>query len=225
VRDDVERRLVAAYRVHTVPDARTKDALLERLHETTDGVAPPSWQRIGVAAGLALAIAAAVLLLVRGAVLIVSPPDDSPAQAIYGADVPPAPTRAEPVPPRPTAAAPPAAATPAPSTSEAPRPRSPAHPVEPPGSTGIPGIGEEARLLARAQLALRDGDTATAATALAEHERRFPTGTMGLERDALRAIVRCTIERDAAAIAGARILVEDPRARSYATRIRDACGI
>jgi hypothetical protein len=84
-------------------------------------------------------------------------------------------------------------------------------------------LAKEAKLLSRAQAAMRDGDPERALAALAEHARRFPAGTMQLERDALHVIASCELDPQNASHAHA--VLADPRAASYASRIRRACKL
>lgn len=100
-------------------------------------------------------------------------PEPEPEQAVAApvpaqpVDAPPEP---EPAPPK-TKAKKASAAAPAPSSS-----------------------AEEARLLAKAQMALREGDYRGALSVVNEHERRFPKGTMVEAREAARAVAECKLD-------------------------------
>ena len=98
----------------------------------------------------------------------------------------------------------------------------PAVPVEPAAATPS-SLAEEVHLLASAQRALNDGDPATALARLAEHGRRFPSGTMAEERDAARALALCRAgRRQEAQAAAARFLAERPTS-PLAARVRASC--
>ena len=98
----------------------------------------------------------------------------------------------------------------------------PAVPVEPAAATPS-SLAEEVRLLAGAQRALNDGDPITALARLAEHGRRFPSGTMAEERDAARALALCRAgRRQEAQAAAARFLAERPTS-PLAARVRASC--
>jgi outer membrane biosynthesis protein TonB len=211
--------MLEAYRARTVPNAATKAAMLQRLRRHDPG-------RLVISVALSVAIAAAILLAIAAVGRVMAPAEVVPPgeQAVYGAAPPKreqAETRAPAVAPAPRVEAkietppPPAPAPPkirrAPARIEAPQP-------EP----APPSITEEARLLARAQQALRADAPDRALELLDEHGRRFPSGAMALEREALRAIASCKAHRPDAA-ARARTLLSRPDAASYAARIRSAC--
>ena len=61
------------------------------------------------------------------------------------------------------------------------------------------GLGEEVRLLSRAQQDLNDGRPTQALKTLSEHERRFPTGALAEERLAMRVQALCAQGRRAEA--------------------------
>ncbi len=87
-------------------------------------------------------------------------------------------------PPEPPAAGPPAIASVAPPprrTLPATRPRN--------------RLGEEVALLSQATSALRAGRTGEALTSLAEHQRRFPSGLLAVERHTMRAQALCALQR------------------------------
>ena len=219
---DDERHLVAAFRARTVPDDETKAALLERLLADTPRAVAGPWRRVGLAAGLALAIAAAALLFIRGAVALLTPASAPETdEAVYGTSASPASrtapatTTLRPVVTPSPAPTQPGTVPPSPSPTPAPTPDVPSPPDD--------ALTQEAKLLGRAQAAMRDGDATRALAVLDEHARRFPAGTMQLERDALKVIVGC--ELDPSHAASARTVLADPRAASYASRIRRACKL
>lgn len=235
---DDGRRLIAAYRARTVPDEAKKAALLERLCNRPE---PAAWPRVAVSAALALAIAAAVLLLLRGALSLVGPParersreqslDDvrtsAAVESVAVAPTSPASTVAPPQPETESIEAPEQSGGAPRSFDPTVRPRvgGPAQPESPPATSSLGSIAEEAKLLAAAQAALRDADPAGALAVLEEHARRFPQGSMQIERTALRAIASCGVARTADALSRARDVLADARATSYGTRIRHACGL
>jgi hypothetical protein len=90
-----------------------------------------------------------------------------------------------------------------------------------PGST----LAEEARLLAAAQAALRDGAVDDALRSLDEHARRFTDGAMRAERESLRAIVLCKSDRVDEGARLARALIAAQTAVPYASRLRTACSV
>ena len=84
-------------------------------------------------------------------------------------------------------------------------------------------LAEEVRLLSSAQRALNEGDPTTALARLAEHGRRFPSGTMAEERDAARALALCRAgRREEAQAAAARFLADRPTS-PLAARVRASC--
>jgi len=241
------RDLIDAYRRVTVPDAEAQDRGLERL---LGREAPPRAggrvHRLAVAAGVTVLLAAMLLLALRGIASIASPRNEAaPHEAPYQA--PPPPERSTVVPPpqaRPASRRGPATADAV--ESETPPHREPQSVSSQPGrrrapkpqrgevgprrqapspSPTVPGIGDEARLLADAQAALRDGQASRAIEILAQHSTRFPDGLMQIERESLRAVALCQDNQLEAGVALARRLIaQRPRSR-YATRIRRACRL
>jgi len=68
--------------------------------------------------------------------------------------------------------------------------------VESKKDEGSSSAAEEARLLARAQRALREGKHREALRAVDEHARRFPKGKLVEAREAARAVALCKLEPD-----------------------------
>lgn len=101
-----------------------------------------------------------------------------PAQRSRAAALAPSPPPSEPA-LEPAAAPPPAA------------PRARNVPAKPKPRAAADRLGEELALLENAQQHLRDGKIAQADQALREHARRFPQGTLSVERSAWRAIAAC----------------------------------
>ena len=82
-------------------------------------------------------------------------------------------------------------------------------------------LAEEVALLSKATSALHSGRAQEALATLAEHQRRFPRGALGLQRRAARAQALCQLGRKAEArteLAGL------PKASPLAARTRQACG-
>ncbi|HTQ02404.1 MAG TPA: hypothetical protein VMI54_01060 [Polyangiaceae bacterium] len=109
----------------------------------------------------------------------------------------------------------PQASAPAASTASAPAARA--------ASSGESSLELEARLLARVERALRDGDPRTALGVLDELERKVPGGALAEERAAGRVLAECEL-----GTARAAKLASDFTARhahsAYAARIADACS-
>jgi hypothetical protein len=210
-----DARLIEAYRRAVVPTRQAEDEILARL------LADPRPHRATwlVAATVVLAAAALVLWiagLFTGSVEHVAA---TPDQAVHDGAPPrePAPAITTPasLPPSPVA-------TP---SEPPPLPSRPATPVRRPPPAATADIAEEARLVAAAQAALRDGDPTRALASLDEHVRRFPKGDMQREREALRVIAECNRGHASEVATTARALVADPALAAHASRIRHACGL
>ena len=117
-------------------------------------------------------------------------------------------------------AAPPRVAPPAGSTPVIARPTSPPGPLAPPAA-----LAAEAALLQRGTADLRRGDLAAALAAASEHEARFPSGALHLERDALRAMALCRSGRMAAGTALARSVIRRAGALPLAARVSRSCAV
>lgn len=100
--------------------------------------------------------------------------------------------------------------------------RAPPPAIAPPAPSAST-LAEEVALLRSAQSALNAGDADGALSRLADHARRFPTGTMAEERDAARILALCRAgRRDEARDAAARFLRERPSS-PLAARVRASC--
>jgi hypothetical protein len=224
--DDVEQML-AAYRERTVPDAATRAAMRTRLSKARRRPQPAGPRRIVLAVVLTSAIAAALLLLVRGAALLFAPTvgtasrdqaSDEPATGSTVQEVVPA------VPPRASSVSPISGSQPPPLRAEPPtpkRPRAPAVTPQPEPSR----IAEEAVLLREAQAALRSGEHTKARKVLDDYTQKFPAGIMRSERDAIDVMLQCRDGGGEEARARARELLARREQASYAARIRSACGL
>jgi hypothetical protein len=109
----------------------------------------------------------------------------------------------------------------APATSDPPRSAPTTSPEssvrEKPPSTRL---GEEVELLSRATTALHAGRGEEALQALAEHQRKFPRGSLSLERRAARAQALCLLGRKTEA---ERDLRQLPASSPQAARAREFC--
>lgn len=155
---------------------------------------------------------------VVGGGLMLALPNEKPAPATLSA--PPTvaePTSAahEPVPVTPTAeataSAPTAAPAPSPGISAPPR--------------GEDHLAEEVAILSRAGAALRSGQPAVALKALAEHQRRFPTGVLAQERSAARIQALCALGRVSEGLAELKRLEQKAPRSPHVARARKACGL
>lgn len=228
---DDPRRMIEAYRARAVPDARAKAVLLERLLATEPLPVRSDARRWALLVGITVALAAALLLVLAGIGGALGLRAEVPAreQAVHGsaAAPDPEPTHAPAQPPVPANRVADPSPAPAAPQVESPRPHArpsgkpgPAAPVDPPATSTLV---EEGRLLARAQAALRDGDPRRALAELDEHARRFPSGGMAVERDALQIIATC--EAGDREPTRARAFVARSDAATYAARIRRACEL
>lgn len=85
-------------------------------------------------------------------------------------------------------------------------------------------LAAEARILARARAALRDGRAEAALEASREHGARFPSGALREERMATEALAACALGlRDEAQKLSAELARTSP-ASAYLARIRAACA-
>ncbi len=203
--DHIDDYLAAFRRERPGPDARRRnwEALRARLedHEGPRRArAAAEIRRLTAAVGLTLAIAAAVLLLIRGVgsgISAIRERQAVPMEAVDHAPTPAprlatsvAPDRAAPAPPTPIIEPAPA---PAPAPSLAPpvlRPR-PRVEAGPPPAPSPDTLAAETRLLALARRGLAADDLPTALTALRQHARRFPDGALTEERLAYLSIAQC----------------------------------
>ena len=94
----------------------------------------------------------------------------------------------------------------------------------PPSAPSGGAIEDEIELMARAQNALRTGDSRGALTFLDQHAARFPKGQMAEEREAFRIFALCAIDKDGARAKATRFLRAHPNSPVLG-RIRKECGI
>ena len=85
------------------------------------------------------------------------------------------------------------------------------------------GLAEEVALLSRAETELRAGRPAKALLALAEHQRKFPRGTLAEERTAARIQALCALGRSDEANAQLRQLLHISPKSAHEERARQAC--
>lgn len=90
-------------------------------------------------------------------------------------------------------------------------------------------MGVEVALLARAQRALREGQSAEALALAQQHARAFPDGELHQERDGVAALARCMLDLSeperARARAQARVFLERAPSSPLAARVRKLCGL
>ena len=82
----------------------------------------------------------------------------------------------------------------------------------------------ESELIERMQVALRTGDAPQALRLASEHERRFPDGALGEERDSARAIAHCWLAQPQARAALLTSFVQRYAGSPYGARVRAACN-
>lgn len=227
--DADQQRLLESYRAHEVPHDVERDRLLARLLASR-GAGRSGPPRTALAIGLACAIAAIALLVLRAVASLL---DTSTATAIEQSIDERAPDAPAPVETRAAIAEPPALPNVAPPEPmppanpivETPRrraaPQEPA-PVEPPPSASI---AVEAALLRDAQAQLRARALAQAEALLDEHRTRFPDGQMRDEREAIAVLVACASGSSTEIRERARTLLGGPHVAAYEARIRSACGL
>ncbi|HEY0469564.1 MAG TPA: hypothetical protein VGC79_35485 [Polyangiaceae bacterium] len=85
------------------------------------------------------------------------------------------------------------------------------------------GLAEEVALLSRAETELHAGRPAKALLALAEHQRKFPRGTLAEERTAARIQALCALGRNEEANAQLRQLAHISPNSAHEERARQAC--
>lgn len=259
---DLRERLVRAYRVAAIPSPEAENAIVARLLEQPSVVPHVRKTRVVSAVAIAVAIAATLLVTLRGVHSLIVTPDREPPSSLQQAPNhaprgtaceqdtkdcvaastasaaswfrPPSETPSEisgtvrtlpPVTRRavspPTNWRPGEAGT---SSQAAPSAGSPSVRPDAPGETPST-LAKEAKLLAGAQAALRDGAHDRALQALDEHAATFPTGAMRLERRALRAVALCSSGRIREGKEVARRLVTPGSTVPYSARIASACGV
>lgn len=109
------------------------------------------------------------------------------------------------------------------STADSRTPHASTDPPDPQPPTQGSTLAEENRLLAQARAALLDHRPERALQRLDEHARRFPSGMLSEERQALRAVALCEAGRELEGKAQARtFLLAHPQA-ALAQRVRSAC--
>ena len=106
------------------------------------------------------------------------------------------------------------------STLERPRPASSRSGAHPPADF----LPEEVRLLSRAEQQMNDGLAEDALRTLAEHERKFPTGSLAEERMAARVQVLCALGRTAEAKSDLTRLTRAYPKSPHLERARSVCG-
>lgn len=85
------------------------------------------------------------------------------------------------------------------------------------------GLEAELRLVRRAQLAFGDGAYDDALAAIDEHRQRFPTGVLTQEREALRALTLCALQRSREAAKVIQAFLDAYPTSPQRERVRAAC--
>ncbi len=139
---------------------------------------------------------------------VVAPPDPIAAPQVTpdDASAPPAPSAKGPARARPAQT----------------RPSSPDEPAVDPAPTGPSSIVQERQLLTRAWGALSSGEHAKALEQAQSHARRFPTGMLAVERDAIATIAGCHVQRPGWSAKAQAFLATHGKTPS-ARRVRQAC--
>jgi hypothetical protein len=229
--DELERQVLRRARRAMEPPpgaaTATQSALLHRIEHApaepvaTDGVHLATGPAVGTAAAL---IGAGFVAgwLAHGTAASVPHPVEPPASVASAAAMQ---ELEQPTPQMP----------PIPSAEEAPTPRPPAPtvvraavPAVPSASSGpleASTLLEEARLLQKAERALRGGDAAAALYLLEELDRTIPQGKLHQERRAARLLAQCSYEPSVVSRTAARSFLLQNPASVYAERIRAACRI
>lgn len=96
-------------------------------------------------------------------------------------------------------------------------------PDDPSAQTPASPLVQERAILARAWAALARGAHADALATADEHARRFPSGVLGVERDAITTIARCKAKRPGWSKAAADYLAANGQT-PLARRVREACA-
>ncbi len=182
---DVDAVLADAKMIRPVPQAVRARALARAragmAMAATDGATPPRHTTrrrvIALAASFAIAVVAASAVAALG--IQAARRRDAPRPSDSHAPAPPT----VPAHPSPTVAAPPPIEQPSDEQglASAPKPQRP-----PRATTGQESYAAELELLTRAQVAFAGRDFANALALVAEHGRRFPSGRLIEEREALR---------------------------------------
>lgn len=218
--EEVDReleRLFGSAREATLPDAGAKERIRALLTPqlasggtTGSAIKRPAW----------LALGAGVIGLCAGALWLMNAPETQRVAPAPSAVSQPAPAPAAPLS---VSALPEVARLPEPTPSAKPRSLPPAAVSKPAPSVEATDPAEELTLVRAMQQALRAGNSSQALTLADEHARRFPRGTLGEEREGVRAVARCRL---AAPVDRAAIL-EAFSSRfggsPYAARVKQAC--
>jgi hypothetical protein len=92
------------------------------------------------------------------------------------------------------------------------------------GSRASDSLAQEVAILSRASADLHAGRPVAALAALAEHQRRFPTGVLALERSAARVQALCALGRTKEARVELARLSRTAPSSPHEARARKACG-
>jgi len=234
---DLEQRLERLFdstRRGTEPDARARERVRAALAVRLAGTQPPPsrWRWTSKATTWA-ALSGGVLAGVVAWMYAVQPK----AAEDPGAQLLSAPNRASSVPsaarleePGATESAPGPATVPgtvagtAASSAEAAAPQK--APARPAAIAAVPRAGQESEvaLMSALQLALKRGDSRTALELADEHQRRFPRGALSMEREAGRAVARCSSVKSEGRAAVLADFSERFPTSPYSSKVEDACS-
>ena len=227
------RDVVAAYRRGRVlsddardrVQARLADSLAHREH-ASGRARIETRRRIAIAAIAALAAAACIVLLARGLRSTPTLPaeHDDRGQAPYERGD----ERTEPVDARTPEASATEAIAPAPVEIHVERATPPSRAtvrseVAPAPTSPDTSLAAELALVRSVRTAIDRDDPDAALAAVAEHERRFPTGQLVEERKSLRVEALCRAGKAPQARAEAQVFLRDHPSSPHADRVRSAC--
>jgi hypothetical protein len=213
------RSMVDAYKAEHTLEAAERRALQTRLERIRATPPPRAWWPWSLAGAAA---AAALLLLVIGIqdrALRQDPARDGVEASDHAAESPSrtaTPRKAPVASPRPPAPK----AQPQPSQPRAPSVRVERTPApRPPTDTRSSAL----ELIAEAQAELRAGRASHALSVLDEHARRFPQASTLEERQALRVLALCALERLAEGRGARAVFLKTHPDSPYAARVTRAC--
>ena len=89
----------------------------------------------------------------------------------------------------------------------------------------VPAISQEMRLLEVAQRELSAQRASAALVSLQEHARRFPSGALSQEREAVRILALCQLGRQSEARRAAKVFLRSAGASPLVPRIRESCAM
>jgi type IV secretory pathway VirB10-like protein len=221
------QRLFDSTRRGTEPDAQARERVRAALAVRLAGTQPPSSARRWPNKAATLTVVSGGMLVGIAAWMYAAPPKPSKNEAAQlHSEANRAPTLASvarPEEPRAESAGP----TPAP-IAAAP-PAGTAAPQKRPARVALAASSQaeqesEVALMSALQLALKRGDSRTALELADEHQRRFPRSALSMEREAGRAVARCSsVLREARSAVLADFSKRFPTS-PYLSKVEDACS-